>query len=297
MVLYKEKYLAIYFTTQLTEAAMKIVRADHLGMCFGVRDAITLARQNALTEPVTILGELVHNETVLAMLRKEGIESQDELANVTSKTVMVTAHGASRKALRRMRETGLNVLEATCPLVRVAHEALADLVRAGYHPVIIGLKGHVEVRGMTEDLAEFDVVLSEEEVAALPERPHVGIVAQTTQPIARVRHLVQLIRGRFPRSDVKFSDTVCQPTKQRQSSAAELAGKSDVVLVIGGNHSNNTRELIATCKRSCSRVFHLQDASQLCREWFTNAETVGITAGTSTPDAVIDAIEDWLGRL
>jgi 4-hydroxy-3-methylbut-2-en-1-yl diphosphate reductase len=279
------------------EAAVKILRAEHLGMCFGVRDAITLAHQNALTEPVTILGELVHNEAVLAMLREKGIDSQDELAKVTSKTVMVTAHGASEKALRRMRETGLKVVEATCPLVRLAHEALSDLVRAGYHPVIIGVRGHVEVQGMTEDLDECDVVLSEEEVRSLRERPRFGVVAQTTQPISKVRHLVQLIRSRFPRSEVKFSDTVCQPTKQRQSAAAELARQSDVVLVIGGNHSNNTRELIATCKLSCSRVFHVQDASQLRPEWFADAETVGITAGTSTPDAVIDAIEHWLVQL
>jgi 4-hydroxy-3-methylbut-2-enyl diphosphate reductase len=276
---------------------MRILRANHLGMCFGVRDAITLAQQSALTEPLTILGELVHNETVLTMLRERGIESQDELANVTGNTVMVAAHGASQKALRRIRETGLNVLEATCPLVRVAHEALSNLVRAGYHPVIIGLKGHVEVRGMTEDLDDFDIVLSEEEATSLREWPRIGIVAQTTQPIAKVRHLVQFIRNRFPRSEVKFSDTVCQPTKQRQSAAVELAKESDVVLVIGGNHSNNTRELTSTCRLFCSRVFPVQDASQLCREWFVDAETVGITAGTSTPDIVIDAIEDWLVRL
>jgi 4-hydroxy-3-methylbut-2-enyl diphosphate reductase len=276
---------------------MRILRANHLGMCFGVRDAITLAQQSALTEPLTILGELVHNESVLTMLRERGIESQDELANVTNNTVMVTAHGASQKALRRIRETGLKVLEATCPLVRVAHGALSNLVRAGYHPVIIGLKGHVEVRGMTEDLDDFDIVLSEGEATSLREWPRIGIVAQTTQPIAKVRHLVQLIRSRFPRSEVKFNDTVCQPTKQRQSAAVELAKESDVVLVIGGNHSNNTRELISTCRLFCSRVFHVQDASQLCREWFIDAETVGITAGTSTPDIVIDAIEDWLVRL
>jgi 4-hydroxy-3-methylbut-2-en-1-yl diphosphate reductase len=294
VVLYTEKYFSII---QHREAAVKILRAEHLGMCFGVRDAIAVAHQNALTEPVTILGELVHNESVLAMLRERGIDSQNELASVTSRTVMVTAHGASQKALRRIRERGLKVVEATCPLVHRAHEALTDLVRAGYYPVVIGLRGHVEVRGMTEDLDEFEVVLSEEEVKSLRERLRFGIVAQTTQPISKVRHLVQLICRRFPQSEVKFSDTVCQPTKQRQSAAVKLARQSDVVLVIGGNHSNNTHELIATCSRFCSRVFHLQDPSQLRPEWFTDAETVGITAGTSTPDAIIDAVEHWLVQL
>jgi 4-hydroxy-3-methylbut-2-en-1-yl diphosphate reductase len=265
-----------------------------LGMCFGVRDAIALAQQSALAEPVTILGELVHNTDVLAMLREQGIQSQVELGKVGSGTVMTTAHGVSQKALRRIRETGLKVLEGTCPLVHRAHEALSDLVRAGYHPVVIGLKSHVEVQGMTEDLEEFDVVLCEEDVGSLRERPRIGVVAQTTQPIRRVRHLVQLIRDRFPRSELWFRDTICQPTKQRQTAAAELARKSDVVLVIGGKHSNNTRELVATCQLSCSRVFHVEDAAQLRPEWFADAETVGITAGTSTPDCVIDAIENWL---
>jgi 4-hydroxy-3-methylbut-2-en-1-yl diphosphate reductase len=276
---------------------VKILRAKHLGMCFGVRDAIALAYQKALTEPLTILGELVHNDSVSAMLQERGIESQSDLTNVSGGTVMITAHGASHKVLRKIHEKGLEVVEATCPLVRLAHDTLTDLVAAGYYPIIIGLRNHVEVRGMTEDLDEFDVVLSEQEVSDLTERPRFGIVAQTTQPISKVRRLVQLIRQRFPQSEVRYEDTVCLPTKQRQHAAIELARQSDVVLVIGGSHSNNTHELMTTCRQFCQRVFHVQDLSQLQREWFAGAETIGITAGTSTPDAVIDAIERWLNQL
>src|SRR5471032_2132583 len=138
---------------------MKIIRAEHLGMCFGVRDAIALAIQTAKREPLTILGDLVHNETVLADLRAEGIQFEKQSAKVGTQTVMVTAHGASERALNETRQRGLNVLEATCPLVHVAHRNLAKLVREGFHPVIIGKRDHVEVRGMTEDLDELDVVL------------------------------------------------------------------------------------------------------------------------------------------
>ena len=144
---------------------------------------------------------------------------------------------------------------------------------------------------MTEDLDAFDVVLNEEDVAALDEHPRLGIAAQTTQSIERVQHLVALIRRRFPHSDVRFIDTVCLPTKQRQSAARELARRCDVVIVVGGSNSNNTRELVSTCRQYCERVHHVQTESDLRPEWFTGVGAVGITAGTSTPDQVIDLVE------
>jgi len=270
---------------------MKIIRAEHLGMCFGVRDAIALAVETAGREPLTILGDLVHNETVLADLRGRGIRFEGQPAGVGTSTVMITAHGTSERALNEARQRGLNVLEATCPLVRVAHRSLARLVGEGYHPVVIGQREHAEVRGLTGDLAEFDVVLSVADVDRLRERTRFGVVAQTTQPIDRVRELVQLLRARFPRSEVRLIDTVCQPTKQRQSAAIELAKQCDVVMVIGGRHSNNTHELVRTCSQFCRRVEHIRTAAELREEWFADAETIGITAGTSTPDGVINEVE------
>jgi len=276
---------------------MKIIRADHLGMCFGVRDAIALALEESRVQPLTILGDLVHNETVLGELRVRGIQIAQQASDVGTGTVMITAHGASDKALTRARNRGLAVLEATCPLVHVAHRAVKGLVQAGYYPVIIGKAGHVEVRGLTEDLAEFSIVLTEGDIRDVPERARFGVAAQTTQPIERVRHLVDLFRTRFPAAEVRFIDTVCQPTKQRQNAASELARQSDVVVVIGGAHSNNTQELVQTCRRHCARVHHLQTAADLRAEWFAGAGTVGITAGTSTPDSVINDVGSWLRAL
>ena len=276
---------------------MKIIRAEHLGMCFGVKDAIALALETARREPLTILGDLVHNETVLAELRAEGIRIGQKPADIGTQTVMITAHGASERRMDETRRLGLNVLEATCPLVRVAHRSLAKLVREGFHPVIIGKRDHVEVRGLTEDLDEFDVVLGEEDVANLRERSRFGVVSQTTQAVDKVRRLVQLIRGRFPKSEVRFVDTICQPTKQRQNAAVELAQKCDAVVVIGGAHSNNTHELVKTCSRICPRVHHVQTASDLRAEWFCAKDNVGITAGTSTPDSVIAAVEETIRGL
>ena len=270
---------------------MDIVRARHLGMCFGVRDAIALALEHADARPLTILGDLVHNATVTAALQAKGIAVADEVADVRTSTVMVSAHGASARRVEATRARGLEVVEATCPLVRVAHRAVTALARDGYHPVIIGRHGHVEVRGLTEDLDAFDVVQDEDDVRRLGPHPRIGIAVQTTQSTERVRELVALVRLRFPCSEVRFIDTVCQPTKERQQAAHDLARRCDVVVVVGGADSNNTRELVNTCSRHGSRVHHVQTDADLQPEWFRNAETVGLTAGTSTPDEVVDRVE------
>ena len=278
---------------------MRILRATHLGMCFGVRDAIALALEHADAGPLTILGDLVHNPTVLKGLEAKGIaqasrESRgvaQDVAAVKTPVLMVTAHGTSERSLARTRALGLTVVEATCPLVRVAHRAAAALTRDGYHIVIVGQRNHVEVRGLTGDLDRFDVVLDDDDVFALEEHPRIGVVAQTTQAIEKVRRVVDLIRRRFPQSEVRFLDTVCKPTKDRQSAAVEMAQQADVVIVVGGRGSNNTRELVKTCARYCASVHHVQTDADVRPEWFDAANVVGLTAGTSTPDDVIDRVE------
>jgi len=273
---------------------MRILRAAHLGMCFGVRDAIALALEHADAGPLTVLGDLVHNPTVLSALDAKGIVVAKDVADVTTPTVMVTAHGASERTLARTRALGLSVVEATCPLVHVAHRAVAALARDGYHVVIVGQRDHVEVRGLTGDLDRFDVVLDEADVLSLEAHPRLGVAAQTTQPVEKVRHLVDLIRTRFPQSEVRFLDTVCKPTKDRQTAAIEMSRQSDVVIVVGGRSSNNTRELVTTCGRYCARVHHVQTDADVRDEWFDGANVVGLTAGTSTPDSVIDEVESRL---
>jgi len=272
---------------------MRILKATHLGMCFGVRDAIALALEHADTGPLTILGDLVHNPSVLSALEAKGIGVARDLQQVTTPTLMITAHGTSERTLARTRALGLTVVEATCPLVRVAHRAVAALVRDGYHVVIVGQRDHVEVRGLTDDLdpTTYGVVLDDDDVLALEERPRFGVAAQTTQAVEKVRHLVDMIRRRFPRSEVRFLDTVCKPTKERQTAAVDMARQADVVIVVGGKASNNTRELVKTCARHCGRVHHVQTEADVRPEWFDDAEVVGLTAGTSTPDDVIDRVE------
>lgn len=260
-------------------------------MCFGVRDAIALALEHADAGPLTILGDLVHNPTVLKVLDAKGIAVARDPAEVATPTVMVTAHGTSERTLATARTQALTVIEATCPLVRVAHRAVAALARDGYHVVVVGQRDHVEVRGLTGDLDCFDVVLDDDDVLALDEHPRFGVAAQTTQTVDKVRHLAALIRRRFPQSDVRVVDTVCRPTKDRQSAAVEMARQADVVVVVGGRSSNNTRELVKTCARHCARVYQVETEADIRREWFDGASVVGLTAGTSTPDDVVDRVE------
>jgi 4-hydroxy-3-methylbut-2-enyl diphosphate reductase len=266
-------------------------------MCFGVRDAVALALGHAEAAPLTILGDLVHNDDVLSALRARGIAIVHDPAQVNTHAVMITAHGASERMLAGTRALGLEVVEATCPLVQAAHRAILSLVSEGYHPIVIGQRGHVEVRGLTEDLDTFDVVLEERDLDGLEPHSRIGVAAQTTQPIDRVRHLVALIRQRFSQSDVRFVDTVCQPTKARQKAAIELARQCEVVIVIGGARSNNTRELATTCGRHCSRVHQIQTEADLRPEWFLGVDTIGITAGTSTPDDVIERVDRRIREL
>ena len=278
---------------------MNILRAEHLGMCFGVRDAIAQAQDAVRTGPLTILGDLVHNETVLADLRRRGVRLEAEATGLgpDSGAVMITAHGASERRLQHLRSRGLRVMEATCPLVHAAHRAILALEREGFFPVVVGQLDHVEVRGLTEDLRDFRVVLMDDDVDGLPPHQRYGVAAQTTQPIDRVRRVAGRIRARFPEAEVRLVDTVCQPTKLRQHAAADLAQHCDVVLVVGGSHSNNTRELVATCAQYCARVHHVQGPEDVDPLWLGGAATVGLTAGTSTPDAAIDAVEIRLREL
>ena len=213
---------------------MLIFRATHLGTCFGVRDAIALALEHADAGPLTILRHLVHNPTVLSALQVKGVATAQNASDVSTPTLMVTAHGTSDRTLAQTRALGLTVVEATCSLVRVAHRAVMALARDGYHVVIVGQRDHVEVRGLTGDLDAFDVVLDDGDVLALDEHSRIGVAAQTTQTTDRVRHLAHLIHRRFPQSDIRVVDTVCRPTKDRQAAAIDIAQRADVVVVVGG---------------------------------------------------------------
>src|SRR5258706_6622388 len=190
----------------------KVILADHYGLCFGVRDALAQAERLAAAAPLTILGELVHNPIVRERLARQGVreEALGEVGRASTPQVMITAHGASDAARAAWQQAGIGVADSTCPLVRRAHEELRRLVRAGYFPVVIGRRGHVEVNGLTGDFPGAVVLESEVDFPALPPAERYGVISQTTQPIEKVERLVEALRAARPESEVRFCDTVCQ---------------------------------------------------------------------------------------
>lgn len=270
---------------------MKVTVAKALGTCFGVQDAIDLAMDDAYRDKLTIIGQLVHNPQVVEDLRTRGVNIVDELdETITTPNVMITAHGAPESMHDTAREMGYNVIDASCPLVLRVHKAIAGYVREGYHPVVIGQASHVEVKGIIGDLQDFTVIANEDEIDKLALHRKIGIVSQTTQQVNHVRSLIDRIREVYPDMDIRFQDTVCQPTKDRQVAARELAGEVDLMIVIGGYNSSNTKKLKMVCDEFGVEAFHIERASQLSPEMLEGREHVGITAGTSTPREVIEEV-------
>ena len=275
---------------------MNIILAKHYGMCFGVRDALKATKAAAKSGPTTILGQLVHNEVVTEQLNKLGVQRGNlrNLDSAETPQVVITAHGAADRDRSAWKELGFQVTDTTCPLVKKAHHALAQLVLEGYHPVVIGKDSHVEVLGLTGDFPDAEVVLSEADIDNLSLREKFGVVSQTTQPTALVTRLVDYLRTRFPDSEVKYTDTVCQPTKDRQSALRELCQQVDVVIAVGGSNSNNTHQLVTSAQSFGVRAYRVGTAQELRDEWFEGVETVGVTAGTSTLHETVQEVYEAL---
>jgi len=271
---------------------MKVIRAEAMGFCFGVRDALTLAGQVAQPADVTIHGELVHNETVLHGLRARGFHLSEEQARTRltdSPMVMVTAHGISAHERRRLQDAGKQLIDTTCPLVAHVHETAQELQNAGFFVVVIGRRGHVEVCGIVEDLERCAVVERPAEVRTYP-HDRLGIVCQTTAAARDVADIRAAIEHKNRDAEIRFVDTVCKPTKDRQAALEDLLDRVGAMVVVGGRNSNNTRRLVARCEERGVPVCHVQKAADLDPAWFSPFETVGLTAGTSTPDEVIEEV-------
>src|SRR5258708_20871071 len=261
---------------------MKVILAQHYGVCFGVRDAIKQAEDLARLGELTILGELVHNPIAKERLTALGaVESSLGARSATTKKVMVTPHGASDPAVAICRDRGPQVIDGTCPLVHQAHQALFDLARAGFHPTVIGKRGHVEVRGLIDDLPGASVIESEDDIHSLPIMPRYGVVSQTTQPIDHVKTLVAALQRERPEATVEFRDTVCQPTKNRQTALRALLDEVEEVVVVGGKNSNNSLQCLKGLKPPRQPPFHIYRVDELQADWFDGLDSIGLTAGTS----------------
>jgi 4-hydroxy-3-methylbut-2-enyl diphosphate reductase len=274
---------------------MRVEVARFAGVCYGVERALKLAEEAAASgSEVHTLGPLIHNPQAVAALRRQGVEVAETLEDAPEGTLVIRSHGVHPAIIEEARDKGLHVIDATCPHVSKAHEAAEELKRGGYTVVIVGEADHPEVEGIMAHAGDSVLVVSA--ASELPERlpsRRVGIVVQTTQSLSRLNEVVQAIMERA--SEVRVFNTICSATSKRQQSAGELAENVDVMVVVGGHNSGNTTRLAEICVSVNPRVHHVETADELDPSWFRGAETVGVTAGASTPDeqmqGVIRAIE------
>ncbi len=278
---------------------MKILLANVMGFCFGVRDALTVAAEIKRPGDVAILGELVHNEQILHQLELRGFRTISENHRGVvpeSPEVLITAHGISDIRRAGLLSAGKILHETTCPLVRNVHRAAQRLAAEGRHVIVIGKPDHVEVLGIVEDLASYSIFAKPEDVAVTGFHK-LGIVSQSTTSPAVAAAVRRQIAATHPEADLRWIDTICQPTKDRQAAVRDLLPNVDVLVVVGGAHSNNCRALAELAQRHGVRALHVQSAANLSRELFRQIDRVGVTAGTSTPDTVIDGVvallESW----
>jgi 4-hydroxy-3-methylbut-2-enyl diphosphate reductase len=280
--------------------AMKITLAQAMGTCFGVQDAIDMALDPAFCGKLTVVGQLVHNPQVVDRLRLNGVQivERDQIDRITTPAVMITAHGASDATKEALRQRGFMVYDATCPLVVRLHKLARFLEREGYFPVIIGKADHVEVQGVVGNLRDSAVVYREEDLARLSGRTRLGVVSQTTNRMEKVQRLLEAMRRLPEVQEVRFIDTVCQPVKERQAAIVQLlAADIDLGIVIGGRNSANTAKLRELIADRGIVAHHIERADEVDPAWFAGRTHVGITAGTSTPQDVIEQVHRRIREL
>jgi 4-hydroxy-3-methylbut-2-enyl diphosphate reductase len=271
---------------------MKILRAKAMGFCFGVRDALATAQAIPSPEQVTILGELVHNERIVVQLQERGFQVQPESQRdecPVSDDVLITAHGISDWRRRRLLAAGKTLHDTTCPLVINVHRAARMLAREGRHVMVIGRPNHVEVLGIVEDLAEYSVYAHPDDVRDTGHKK-LGVICQSTTSPSLALAVRQRIGETHPDADIRYIDTICLPTKDRQQAVLDLLPQIDALVVVGGAHSNNCRALADLARSHDLPAYLVSSAAELQQEWFGPDDVIGVSAGTSTPDDVLESV-------
>jgi 4-hydroxy-3-methylbut-2-enyl diphosphate reductase len=272
---------------------VEVILADAAGFCFGVKRALSLTNQ-VLSEidpaiPVYTLGPLIHNPQVVAQLEAKGVQVLERPGDASSGVVIVRSHGVAPKVLEELQELSCDVVDATCPFVQRAMRWAEQLSDEGYQVIVVGDRLHPEVQAILGYAGETAQVVSDpQEIRELPIASRVGVIAQTTQSVQNFKACVDELVGKV--EDLKTFDTICTATEQRQKSARELAAKVDVMVVIGGRNSANTKRLAEICKEQGTATYHIETPDELQRQWFAGARRAGVTAGASTPDWLIEGV-------
>lgn len=273
---------------------MRVVVAKSAGYCFGVRDAVDLAYKTAEEhDEVYMLGDIVHNENVVNDLSKAGAKVVDSLDKVPDdKPILLRAHGSKTSVWDEAKSRNLNIIDATCPLVHKIHQDVKDLYEDGRKIIVIGDHGHDEVVAIADQVPRTIVVSSVKEAEQINRIRKAGVVTQSTQAIENVQDIIKILMTKI--FDLRFVNTICFPTKRNQEQIKQLAKENDAMVIIGSFTSANSKRLTMLSKEINSRTYQVTGVSDIEISWFENCESVGISAGASTPDYLIEEVKNKL---
>ena len=278
---------------------MEVILAENAGFCFGVKRAINLAFKAAKhnKKAVYTLGPIIHNQQVVKKLEEAGVKVIEgfngerllpEIKRLKSATIIIRTHGVSPKIMDILKSNKLEIIDATCPIVGKSQKIVKSLYDEGYKVVIVGEKEHPEIKsikGFAND--EVLVVNSTEEAERIPKLSKIGLVAQTTLSFIHFQEVVLCMLDKA--TEFKIYNTICTATAKAQNKALKLSREVDIMIVVGGKNSANTRHLAEICSKEIE-TNHIEDVTELRKEWFNGKKKVGITAGASTPDWVINEV-------
>lgn len=270
---------------------MKVILANHYGFCYGVKRAIKMAQNSALNEgPACTLGPIIHNPQMVKRLEQEGIGTVDSLEQMKNGTIIIRSHGVGPETYDQAQKSGLVVVDATCPHVKKAQMSANALYKEGCQVIIIGEKTHPEVKSIFEWSEQQAIIIETvEEAQALKYFNKIGIVAQTTFSGKMFKQIVNVLLDKS--NNIMISRTICTATEQRQEAAMEVARNVDLMIVIGGKNSANTTRLAELCLHTGCKTYHIETAEEIEKDWFVGVENVGLTAGASTPDWIIEEVK------
>lgn len=273
---------------------MKVIVARKCGFCPGVKNAISMAEKILASDSeVYSLGPIIHNKDAVEKLAKAGLKTVDDVGQINSGTVIIRSHGAAPGQIAEIRRKGLKMVDATCVLVKRLQHIAQQLDEADYKVVIIGNENHPEVKAVVGCARDVTVVANEHDLYKLPENSRLGIVCQTTQSPEHFSRMLGAIAGKGF-SELRVINTLCKEAVERQNSAVELCKQVDIMFVLGGLESANTRELAELCRKYNSQTFHLQNWKELDTILLSGKNVAGVTAGASTPEWII---ADFVERL
>lgn len=275
---------------------MEIKRAKTQGFCFGVAITVKKAEEAVASgQSVTTLGHVVHNPQMVTQLEEKGLRNAESVDEVESGTLFVRAHGLPVSVYEKAQAKGLQVLDATCPMVTKIHVQAEKLRADGYKIVVIGDPNHAEVKGTLSHVPGAWCIQRPEDVDALPRASRVGVVVQSTWSGTQFAEIVQRLTAKY--YEVRAVNTICTDTHNRQFEAAHLSKDVEVMVVVGGKHSANTRHLAELSTQNGAKTYHIEGPDELEQQWFRGVKVAGLMSGASTPGWLVDQVAERMEAL